>query len=224
MSGLKLSKDDMKKIGSAVKTAESKTSGEIATAMIKESYDYAIYELMFAVIAGFIYFVMMMFFAGNVEQFLQGKFWDYSVNYLIMFYGFSTFIVIALFYFIGNLSCVDRLIVPKKIRNQKVTERATRYFMESGVYNTKDRTGILIFISIMEHRVELLADSGISEKIPKEKWQNIVDNIIKGIKEKDIAAHLTGSINECGDLLAQHFSIQADDKNELTDSIEILEK
>jgi len=224
MSGFKLSKEDMKKIGSAVKRAESKTSGEIATAMIKESYNYAIYELMFAVIIGFLYFVIMMFFAGNIEQLLQGKFWDYSVNYLLMFYGFSTFIVITIFYFIGNISSIDRLIVPKKIRQQKVQERATRYFMESGVYNTKDRTGILIFISIMERRVELLADSGINEKIPEEKWQNIVDNIIKGIKQKEIAIHLTESITECGDLLSEHFPIQANDKNELTDDIEILEK
>jgi len=224
MSGFNLSKDDMKKISSAVKTAESKTSGEIATAIIKESYNYAIYELMFAVVIGFIYFVVMMFFAGNIEQFLQVKFWDYSVNYLIMFYGFSTFIVIALFYFIGNLSCIDRIIVPKKIRNQKVIERATRYFMESGVYNTKDRTGILIFISNMERRVELLADSGINEKILPEKWQNIVNNIIIGVKQKEIAAHLSESIIECGNLLTQHFPIQSDDQNELTDNIKILEK
>ncbi|MDA3813698.1 MAG: TPM domain-containing protein [Candidatus Cloacimonetes bacterium] len=224
MSGFKLSKDDMKKIGSAVKTAESKTSGEIATAMIKESYNYAIYELMFAVIIGFVYFVIMMFFTGSIEQLLQGKFWDYSVNYLVMFYGFSTFIVLTLSYFIGNISSIDRLIVPRKIRQQKVQERAIRYFMESGVYNTKERTGILIFISILERRVELLADSGINENIPKEKWQSIVDNIIKGIKQKDIASHLTESINECGDLLAEHFPIQSDDKNELTDDIDILEK
>lgn len=221
---LKLSKNDMEKIGSAVKNAESKTSGEIATAIIKESYDYAIYELMFAVITGLVYFVAMMFFLGNVEQLLQENFWDYSVHYLVMFYGFSTFIIITLFYFIANISSIDRLIVPKKIRNRKVQERATRYFMESGVFNTKDRTGILIFISIMERRVELLADSGINKKINPEKWQNIVDNIIKGIKENDITSRLITSINECGDLLEKHFPIQADDKNELADGIEILEK
>ena len=96
--------------------------------------------------------------------------------------------------------------------------------MESGVYNTKDRTGILIFISIMERRVELLADSGINELISPEKWQNIVNNIIKGIRQKEIADHLVESISECGNLLAEHFPIQTDDKNELTDDIEILEK
>jgi putative membrane protein len=96
--------------------------------------------------------------------------------------------------------------------------------MESGVFNTKDRTGILIFISIMERRVELLADSGINAMISKDKWQDIVNNIIKGIKENDITTHLTRSIDECGNLLAEHFPIQADDKNELTDDIDVLEK
>ncbi len=224
MSGFKLSKDDLKKISSAVKEAESKTSGEIATAIIKESYNYAVNELLFAVIVGFIYFVVMMFFVGSIENRLQSLFWDYNIGYLLIFYGFSTFLVIAIFYFLGNISTIDRLIVSKKIMQQKVKERALRHFMESGVYNTKDRTGILIFISILEKRVELLADSGINEKIQPEKWQSIVDNIIEGIKKKNVTSHLIESINECGKLLSQHFPIQPDDINELSDEIDILEK
>ncbi|MBC8415931.1 MAG: TPM domain-containing protein [Candidatus Cloacimonetes bacterium] len=224
MPKINLKKDDLKKISSAVKDAESKTSGEIATAIIKESYNYAVYELLFAVTVGFIYFVVMMFFVGSIENRLQSLFWDYHIGYLLIFYGFSTFLVIALFYFLGNISTIDRLIVSKKIKWQKVKERALRQFMESGVYNTKDRTGILIFISILEKRVELLADSGINEKIPQEKWQSIVDNIIKGIKKKNVTSYLIESINECGELLAQHFPIQPGDVNELTDEINILEK
>ena len=224
MPKFKLKKDDLKKISSAVKKAESKTSGEIVTAIIKESYNYAIYELIFAVITGLTYFIIMMFFVGNIENWLHGIFWDYSIHHLVMFYGFSTFIAITILYFIGNISNVDRFIVAKKIMQKKVNERAMRHFMESGVFNTKDRTGILIFISILERRVELLADSGINEKIPQGKWQNIVDNIIQGIKKKNVTAHLIESINDCGELLAQHFPIQPDDVNELSDEIDILEK
>ena len=224
MPKFKLNKDDLKNIGSAVKEAESKTSGEITTAIIKESYNYAIYELMFAVIIGLIYFVISMFFADSIEKWLQNMFWDYSVNYLIMFYGFSIFVVITIFYFIGNISSIDLLIVPKKVRNEKVKQRAIRHFMESGVNNTKDRTGILIFISLLEKKVELLADSGINEKISQEKWQHIVDNIIEGIKQKAVASHLIKSICDCGTLLSEHFPIQSDDINELSNNIEILEK
>lgn len=119
---------------------------------------------------------------------------------------------------------IDRLIVPKRVMKQKVKERAVRHFMESGVYNTRDRTGILIFISFMERRIELIADKGINEKIPQEKWNSIVENIIQGIKSDKVIEKLKESILECGKLLEKHFPIKSDDTNELSDDVTILEK
>ena len=224
MAAIKLSKENLKEIKKAVHEAQSKTSGEIATAFIKESDDYAVYELIFAVICGFVYFTVLMFFRHPVESMLKNMSWDYSIDYLLLFFGFSTFLVISLFYLLANLPFIDRLIVPKKVMRIKVNRRAVRYFMESGVYKTKDRTGILIFISALERRVELLADSGISGRIAREKWTDIVDHITAGIKTGSLTGHLTQSIEECGSLLAEHFPIQPDDVNEIEDDIEILEK
>ncbi|NQV16961.1 MAG: TPM domain-containing protein [Armatimonadetes bacterium] len=224
MPKLKFSKENLEQINKTVQQAESKTSGEIATAFIKESYDYAIYELIFAVICGFLYFVIMMFFVYEVETFIKQMFWDYSNNYLLLFYGFSTFLIISIFYFIANISMIDRIIVPKKVMKQKVKERAVRHFMESGVYNTRDRTGILIFISFLERRIELIADKGINEKIPQEKWNSIVENIIQGIKSDEVIEKLKESILECGKILEKHFPIKPDDTNELSDDVTILEK
>jgi len=224
MGKFKLKEADKTKISEAVKKAESKTSGEIATAFVKESYDYAIYELIFAVIISFFYFVIMMFFTSNIENWLQSRFWDYTPHYLVAFYGFSTFLIGTIFYFLANISVIDRIIVPKKILKQKVQERALRHFVESGVYNTRDRTGILIFISLMEHQVILLADSGIDEKIEQKQWQQMVDHIIAGIKSGKIADHLCKSITDCGILLEQYFPIKEDDTNELANEIEELEK
>ncbi len=169
MSKKMLVKKDLERISEAVKNAEKNTSGEIAIALINESDDYAKYELFFAFIMGFIYLVILLFFSSEIETAIQSSFWSYTSNYLVMFYGFSIFIVISIFYFIANISQIDRLIVPKKIMQEKVKNRATRYFMESGVYKTRDRTGILIFISILEKRIELIADSGINAKIEQSK-------------------------------------------------------
>lgn len=223
MAKVKLNKESLKKIREAVRKAESKTSGEIATAVTKESYDYAIYELIFAVIAGFIYLLIIMMFYNPITAWLQSIFWDYSPLYLLMFFGFSTFIVITIFYFLGNLPFLDRIIVSRKIRNKKVKERAIRHFMESGVANTRDRTGILIFISLLEKRVELIADSGINRKIDQIQWQHIVDNIVIGINEKKFVENLVNSIIECGEILKKHFPIKKDDENELKNDIKILE-
>lgn len=224
MTKININKKEIEEINKAVKEAESKTSGEIATAFIKESDNYAIYELIFALICGFVYFTVMMFFTTPIENLIKSRFWDYSTDHLLIFFGFSTFLVISIFYLLANFSFIDRLIVPKRVMKQKVNERAVRHFMESGVYNTKDRTGILIFISYLERRVELLADRGISEKIPREKWDDIVTHITTGIKENRIVEHLSQAIRECGDLLAGHFPIQPDDVNEIKDDIDILEK
>lgn len=224
MAAFKFSPDELETVRLAVKEAESKTAGEIATAFIKESYDYAVYELLAAVIGGFFYFIVMMFFSTAVEGVMRNMFWDYSTDLLLIFYGLSTFLVIFILYFFANVSFVDRLVVPKAVMRRKVNERAVRHFMESGVYNTKDRTGILIFVSQLEHRVELLADKGINDKIPQEKWDEIVAHIIRGIKTRAVVKHLCDAVAQCGDLLAEHFPIQPDDVNELKDDIAVLER
>jgi putative membrane protein len=223
MSKIKFSNEEKEKIKASVKEAESKTAGEIATGFIKESDNYAVYELTFAVFIGLVYFIVITFFANNIEESIKKMFWEYSSHYLLMFYGFSTFLVIAVVYLLANIPFIDRLIVPKSVMQQKVNQRAVRHFLESGVYSTKDRTGILIFISYLERRVELLADKGISEKVPREKWDAVVGHIIAGIKNNQLVKHLSESIRECGNLLAEQFPIQPDDVNELKDDIQVLE-
>ncbi len=224
MSKIKVNKEKLKDISDAVKTAELKTSGEISTAFIRESDSYAFYELSFGLVMGFIYFSIMMAFSNQLEQIIKGMFWDYQVGYLTAFIGFSTFLIIALFYLLSNIPSIDRLIIPKKIRERKVYERALRYFAESGTYDTKDKTGILIFISLLEQRVELISDKGINKKIDQNEWDSIVTNIVSGVKSGDWVKNLSESIIHCGDLLEKHFPIQADDKNELRDEIVMLEK
>lgn len=224
MPKINLSKTDLEEINKAVQQAESKTSGEIATAIIKESFDYAAAELVFSIIGGFIYFMIIMLFVPGIESWLQSMFWDYSINFLLIFYGFSPFLVMTLLYFISNLSFIDRLIISKKNMAKKVHERALRHYVESGVSQTKDRTGILIFISLLEHRVEIIADRGINEKIDQKRWEKLVNKLITGIKEGKVKEKLIEIIGDCGNILEEHFPIAVDDVNELSDNIDILEK
>jgi len=224
MARIRLTPNTLNGVNRAIKNAERKTSGEIAVAVIRQSYDYAAQELLFSITVGFVYFFVMMFFSGPIETLIRSMFWDYSPRYLVMFYGFSTFLVIFLIYFIANIPFVDRMIVPRRVRIRKVNERAVRHFMESGVYNTRYRTGILLFISLLERRVELLADRGISKKIPQAEWNAIIGTIVDGIRNGPFESRLIEAVDRCGDLLAEHFPVQADDVNELSDDIEVLEQ
>jgi putative membrane protein len=132
--------------------------------------------------------------------------------------------MILILYLVVNMRCIDRLIIPKKAMKSAVFNRAIRHFAEAGVFDTKDRTGILIFISELEQRVELIADRGINEKISQKQWKNIVKNLTNGIKNKDTLNSIIQAVTDCGELLAKHFPIQADDINEIDNEIAILEK
>lgn len=224
MARTALSETDRALLKEAVKKAESTTSGEIATAMIKESDNYAFYELIFSLGCGFFYFLIATYYLDYIEDFLKAHFWDYSSYHLAGFFGLSIFAVITIAYILSNIPAVDRLVIPKRLMVEKVKHRAMRHFMESGVSNTRDRTGILIFISELEQRVELIADAGIAEKIDQDRWEEIVAMVITGIKENRVAENLAGAVKACGSLLTTHFPIKADDTNELGDDITILEK
>jgi len=225
MRSLNFTDSELKEIGRAVKEAESETAGEIKVAFIRESYDYAKYELFFALVAGFLSLGVILLFREGIESAIRNMFWEYVPVYTAVFFGLFPFLVITVFYLLANLRFVDRIIVPKKIMNRRVHERAIRYFTESGIFNTRDRTGILIFLSFLERRVELIADKGISSKIPRERWDGIVRNITEGIRKGKTVEHLVESVKECGAILAEadKFPIKADDENELADDVSVLE-
>lgn len=224
MPKIDLNPENLEKINQAVKKAERRTTGEIAVAFATESSDYASQELMFGIICGFVYSFLLMLFYSSIEKIIQNRFWDYSPHHLLIFYGVSTFLVILVFFMLGNLPFVDRLIVSEKTKIRKVHERAVRQFVESGIAHTRDRTGILIFISLLEKRVELLADRGISKKISQEQWNDMVNLMLEGIRKRHFIPHLVEAIARTGDLLASHFPAHPDDTNELCDDPVILEK
>lgn len=224
MSKLKIDKDKLKKISNAVKEAEKKTSGEIVTAFIKRSDDYYFYRFVFSIIIGLIYYEIMLFSFDKLESLMKSMFWDYDYIYMINFIVFSMLLIIMLVFFFLKQNFILRFIVLRKEKIRKVHQRALRHFVEAGVYDTRDKTGILIFISEMERRVELIADRGINEKIEESKWKEIVDNIVDGIKQGKWEEHLVESIRMCGELLEKHFPIKPDDTNELKNEIDVLEK
>jgi len=103
--------------------------------------------------------------------------------------------------------------------NEAVKERAVRAFFEKGLYRTRDETGILIFISIFEHKVWILGDRGINARIPADSWQELVQILVVGLKEGRAADALCEVVTRCGKELALHFPREADDTNELQNEI-----
>jgi putative membrane protein len=218
-----LSEDALGNISAAVKKAESATTGEIVLALASESAAYSFWELLFSVLGGAFAFFLLLPFSGVILGFLERLFWSTPAWLLPAFFGVTCFGLVALLFSAANIPAVDRLLVPRGVRAQAVQSRAEGFFMQSGVCNTRDRSGVLIFMSYLEREVRIIADVGISAKISNDLWGLIAEDFAAGIGREDTEAAFIRAVERCGELLARHFPAQKSNPDELGNHLIILE-
>ncbi|MBN2042068.1 MAG: TPM domain-containing protein [Spirochaetes bacterium] len=200
-----LTETDKDRIKEAVKNAEKTTSGEIVPMIVSHSYSYPLANmragLIFGLISGIAY--TLIFKDENIWLFLA-----VFIITLIVIHKIADFIPL-----------LKRLFITPKEIEEEVQEAALISFYESELYRTRDETGVLIFISVFEKKVWLLADKGINSRIKTDEWQNIVDDIIKGIKSGKQAEAIVKAVERVGNKLSKHFPVKKDDTNELKNLI-----
>lgn len=115
---------------------------------------------------------------------------------------------------------LKRLFAGRSLMELRCRQRARQVFLEEEVFRTSNRTGILIFLSLLEHAVVVLGDSGINARIKQEDWKIVVDLITAGIKNGNPIGGLEKAIEQCGQLTAKlGIDMQPGDKNELADTL-----
>lgn len=100
-----------------------------------------------------------------------------------------------------------------------VVKKAEKLFQKLGMFQTTDRNGILIYIAVLSHKIAVVGDKGIHQKLGTEYWENIVKEIVDAFAHHKKADGLTKGIINCGHQLKIHFPYQDNDKNELNDWI-----
>lgn len=221
---LNLSENDFENIKKAVAEAESKTTGEIAVAVVPESAHYSFWELLASNVFAALVLIVLLPFSDAIRGLYRNLYWQNEPSWILpLFYIISCFAAVVIAFYLANIPAVDRVIIPRAVRMSCVTHRAFRYFTESGVYDTAEHSGILIFVSYMERQVRIIADRGISEKISQDLWNLIADELAENLKKGDAALAFTTAIAKCGELLAENFPPHEENPNELSDGLVILE-
>jgi putative membrane protein len=189
-------------IEAAVSAAERTTSGEIVPILVERSDGYA--EVRFGAAA------LIAFALGGVALFFAPSWWAW----LVPAQGLVFLVATWLF----RQRALLRQLVPKSIQVERVERAASLAFHDAGLIETRDRTGILIFVSLLEHRVVVLADRGIHARVEVGTWDVVVERIIAGIRARRAEEGLADGIRICGDILAGRFPPRTDDTNELPDA------
>ncbi len=198
-------KEEQNRIEAAVKAAEEKTSGEIVPMLVDSSYEYPRAEL----IGGGT-------LALAVASLISWAFGHESIWWFLPVFIGGFFLFQQLIRMLPDLK--RKLITPDEM-TAEVAEKALVSFLEQELHNTRDRTGILILISLFERRVQVLADSGINAKVAEQTWDEIVAIITTGLKTDDACAAVCNAVERCGELLTEHFPVKDDDTNELPNLI-----
>ena len=197
--------EEMLRIKEITRSVELQTIGEVAVMVVDSSDRYIEAELTGAIIFGSLFSLII------TTIFFYSSMWVYIPLSFILF-----FLLWFIFYAIPVLKTP---FISFKRKEQEVMERAIRAFYEKGLYRTRKNTGVLFFLSLLEHKVWVLADKGIYEKIDQETLNRFANTVSQGIKDGRASEVLCSVIKEAGDLLARHFPITHGDIDELSNEV-----
>jgi putative membrane protein len=197
--------EEKERIERAVEEAEKRTAGEIVPMVVSASASYAEVEL-----AGLVTGLTL----GTVLALLWSDPW--GIRHLELAWPVG---VAGIGFFLCRVPAVKRRLIPSREMAEAVHARCLAAFTAHGLHRTRNHTGILILVSLLEHRVEVLADRGINEKVAPGTWQDIVEIIVRGLRQRSAGEAFCAAIDRCGEILAAHFPRAPDDRNELADKL-----
>jgi putative membrane protein len=203
---MELSEEDRLRISSAIRASEARTTGEIVCVFARSSSDDAVGMpvMLAAVLALTVPWLLMLT--------------DVSLQLMLSLQVLAFFALVAVL-------CLPRVrvaLLPRATRRAIAHRTAMDQFVSRGIARTRDRTGILIFVSMAERYARIIADEGIAGRVSQEEWQGALDTLKGHMREGHIADGFVTAIDRCGAVLAAHFPLVAEDRRELPDRIYVI--
>ena len=125
----------------------------------------------------------------------------------------------AISYLEQRSSAELRVVVERKAKGKDALERANQLFDELNMRQTAQRNGVLIYLSFKPHFVAVIGDEGIHQKVGEEFWQSVYQSMKSHCQQGDFTQGICEGINQVAEQLAEHFPLQHDDVNELSNEV-----
>ena len=189
-------------LANCIKEIERSTDAELVIVVRARSANYRHADYLFCFIVALVVLIFLIFSPFPFPEFLVP-------------------IDVALAFTIGTViswksNFIRRLFSREKFRRAAVRTAAAAMFYEAGIANTNSEMGVLIYLSLMEKRLELIADRGILKKVPPQEWNLKVFELHQVGEHPDPKA-FQKKIEEFGALLAAHVPPTGENPNELPD-------
>ncbi len=211
--GHDLSPAQCRKVTEAIAQAERHTSGEIVAVAARASDDYVHVPIHIAAACA-LALPLLIPVLSRLMPWSSISVWQLFLTQLLVF------IVLAL---VLSLPRLRYAVTPKSMMRKYAHRNAAAQFLAAQISATRARTGILIFVSLLERYVEVIGDKAIAAKLTQRDWQAIIDDMLPLLRDKKSADAMVLAAERCGALLATHFPASAHNKNELPNRFIVLD-
>ena len=194
---------DRARVLAAVRRAEARTGAEFVTVVARSSSDYVGLRLVMPALAALL-LPLPLLLSGLASG--AWAVWEWQIG---------VFVALAL---LTLWTPLVHWLVPRRVQRAHAAMFARAQFVSLGLAGTRDRASVLLFVSVAEHHVEILADRGVAERIDPAAWRAIVDGFVADVRRGCAAEAFERAIDALGGLLAREFPRRPDDANELADA------
>jgi len=184
-----LNPDDHARLTREIRNAEAKTAGEIYVVVAHSADEFRFVPLLWGIVFALL-LPWILRFATNLPV------------TLILSAQAAGFIVVSA---ILSIPALRYRVVPRTIAAGAAHRAAVAQFMAHGVHLNAERTGVLLYVSMVPRRIEVLADSAIHAKVDPATWRKTVSQIASDAREDRLVEGLAAAIRSVGGVLAEHF-------------------
>ncbi|GFM29798.1 TPM domain-containing protein [Novosphingobium sp. PY1] len=218
-----LSEQDHVQISAAVTQAELQSAGEIVTILADRSDGYTDIALAWAALAALLALSALAiapdFYIGLYDRLIADWGHQWSPRALFTLAAGIATLKFAAVLLIQFWQPLKFWLIPPPVKTARVHERAIRAFRIGAERRTMGRTGVLIYLSMREHRAEIVADEAIATKVDPEVWGEAMSAMLSHVREGRIAEGMCAAVEKVGAIVAPHFPRADDDINEIPDRL-----
>ena len=203
---MSMTAQDRTRISAAIRAAEARTSGEIVCVLAQNSSGATVLPIFIAAAAALALPWLLVAVTNLAVQ-------------RILSLQIVVFVVLCV---VLCLPAIRVALMPRAARRAVAHRVAVEQFNIRGIARTKDRSGILIFVSLAERYARIIADDGIAARVPQSQWQGAVDALIAHMRDGRIADGFVAAIDICAGELAAHFPRAEAAEDELPNRIYLI--
>ena len=210
-------------VSAAVAAAEGQSAGEIVTVLAEQSDGYSDIQLAWSILIATLALTLVAvfpdFYMRLVERTVGDWNFEWSPRALLSLAVAVVVLKFLAMWLIQLWQPLKFFLVPGPVKRARVRDAAVRHFKVGAERRTHGRTGILIYLSMREHRAEIVADEAIARLVTADVWGAAMADMLKEIRQGRIAEGLVAGIDDVGQVLSEHFPRAEDDQNELPDRL-----